>query len=80
MLFPTKPSIAGSSVIADSDGHRDDRRRADAEPADEREPDGEHAQQRDDHGEAREQHGPAGRVDRGDDRFFGIEARCRPWR
>ena len=75
MFVPTKPSTAGSNVTAAATVTATTAAAPMPESADERQADREHAEQRDDHGEAGEQHRPTRRVDRGDDRFFGVEAR-----
>ena len=73
---PTKPSSAGSSVIAASTAIDDRERRADGEAVQEAQAHQEHAEHRDHHGEAGEDHGPARGVHRLDDRGLGRPVRC----
>ena len=71
---PTKPSSAGSSVIAAIIMTSTPGRAGDGQAADELEAHDEQAEQRDHDGDAGEQHGAAGRVDRLDGGVLGFHA------
>ena len=74
MLRPTNPSIAGSSVSAASIVMRTPIDDADGQAVHDRHAHREQAEHGDDDRRAGEQHGPAGRVDRRDDRLLGVES------